>query len=390
MNRTIILIIFVLSVTTHALDQFQSEFIFPLQNKHVHSSSIVQLPNGDFLACWFYGSGERTANDVKVMGARLKKGASTWSPVFEMADTYNLPDCNPVLFVDRNKKLWMFWVAVQAARWERSVLKYRTSVNYMNEGTPEWNWQDVILLQPGKAFEEEVRAKMEELNRDSGMWAEYALPYQRLILEAAQDPVKRQTGWMTRTHPIQLREGRILVPLYSDGFNICLMAISDDDGITWRASKPIVGFAPIQPSVVEKADGTLVAYMRDSGDAPGRALIATSADRGESWSAAVDSDIPNPGSSLEVIALKNGSWVMVFNDTENGRHQLAIALSQDEGETWPWKKYLARSDPGKGSYAYPSVIQADDGKIHVTFSWRTSETQKSIRHAVVTEDWIKQ
>ncbi|MEZ4905823.1 MAG: hypothetical protein R2822_30680 [Spirosomataceae bacterium] len=42
--------------------------IFPNQEKHVHGSSLVQLPNGDFLAAWFYGSGERTEDDVKIMG----------------------------------------------------------------------------------------------------------------------------------------------------------------------------------------------------------------------------------------------------------------------------------------------------------------------------------
>ena len=48
--------------------------IFPMQSKHVHSSSIVELPNGDLLSCWFEGTGERKANDVKIMGSRLKKG----------------------------------------------------------------------------------------------------------------------------------------------------------------------------------------------------------------------------------------------------------------------------------------------------------------------------
>ncbi len=36
--------------------------IFPGQAKHVHGSSFVSLPNGDFLALWFYGSGERTVH----------------------------------------------------------------------------------------------------------------------------------------------------------------------------------------------------------------------------------------------------------------------------------------------------------------------------------------
>ncbi|MDX2444945.1 MAG: hypothetical protein QNK30_14205, partial [Bacteroidales bacterium] len=36
---------------------YSSELIFPVQNLHVHSSSIVELPNGDLLSCWFEGSG---------------------------------------------------------------------------------------------------------------------------------------------------------------------------------------------------------------------------------------------------------------------------------------------------------------------------------------------
>ena len=30
---------------------FQSELIFPQQQQHAHSSSIVELPNGDLLTC---------------------------------------------------------------------------------------------------------------------------------------------------------------------------------------------------------------------------------------------------------------------------------------------------------------------------------------------------
>ena len=50
----------------------ESELIFPLGTLHSHSSSIVQLPNGDFYACWYKGSGERTADDVKVEASLLR------------------------------------------------------------------------------------------------------------------------------------------------------------------------------------------------------------------------------------------------------------------------------------------------------------------------------
>src|SRR5213080_3079625 len=71
-----------------------SELLFPLEHWHNHGSCIVECPNGDLLVCWFHGSGERTADDVKVEGARLKKGATQWSPRFTMADTPGYPDTN--------------------------------------------------------------------------------------------------------------------------------------------------------------------------------------------------------------------------------------------------------------------------------------------------------
>jgi len=65
------------------------EFIFAPQGEHSHGSSIVALPNGDFLAVWFQGSGKRTADDVRIMGARLEKGKKDWSKPFVAADTPN-------------------------------------------------------------------------------------------------------------------------------------------------------------------------------------------------------------------------------------------------------------------------------------------------------------
>ena len=101
--------------------------IFPLQQNHVHGSSIVSLPTGDLLTAWFEGSGERKADDVRIMGARLRKKDSRWGEPFLLADTPNIPDCNPVLFLNQEGKLFLVWIAVQANRWEQSILRFRTS-----------------------------------------------------------------------------------------------------------------------------------------------------------------------------------------------------------------------------------------------------------------------
>jgi predicted neuraminidase len=364
----------------------ESRLIFPLQEKHVHSSSIVELPGGDLLCCWFEGSGERWANDVLINGSRLRKGEAQWSKPFLMADSPGQPDCNPILFLNKSGKLFLVWIVVKANRWETSLLKARTTTDYDNEGSPDWEWQDIILLKPGVEFEKRVKAQFEEYGREDLTWAGYARPYQEMLAEAAKDPKKRETGWMTRTHPVILDNGNILLPLYSDGFNFGLIAISEDEGETWKNGLPIVGRGLNQPSLVECNDGTIHAYMRDDGDEPGRILISHSDDGGYSWTYAKKTDIPNPGASIEVIKLNSGNWMLVYNDVDDGRYSMAAAISDDEGKSWKWKRNLENQEGG--SFSYPSVIQAEDGKIHITFSYHLPGNRKSIKHMIFEEKWI--
>ncbi len=369
-------------------DLYSFEYVFPFQDLHVHSSSIVELPDGDLLCCWFEGSGERTANDVVIMGARLSDGGSEWSKPFIMADTPGHPDCNPVLFVASDKRLHLFWIVVQANKWESSILKWRVSSNYMNGLAPEWDWQDVILLKPGEEFATTINEKFKESGKPGLAWAEYSPRYENQITNAAKEPKKRETGWMTRTHPVQLASGRILLPLYSDGFNLSLIAISDDNAETWTPSLPIVGRGNVQPSIVLKADGSLVAFMRNNGDMPSRIMTSISTDSGYEWSAAKTINLPNPGSSVEAIALSNGDWLLTYNDTENGRHSLAVSLSDDEGKTWKWTRHLEKEKKGIGSFAYPSVIQSEDDLIHISYSYHL-KNKKTIKHVTFSTDWVK-
>ena len=367
---------------------FRSKLLFPLQDKHVHSSSIVETPNGDLLACWFHGSGERTAPDVVIQGARLRKDAKVWSPVFPMADTPDVPDCNPVLYIDPQGELWLIWIAVPANRWEDSILRYRKARQYQEEGPPKWYWQDLLLLKPGQEFVTTLERAFALMPSPPG-YGERAAKVQREILDMAGNMSLRQRGWMTRANPIELPSGRILLPLYSDGFMLGLMAISDDGMKSWRTSSPIPGLGLNQPSVVRRKDGTLLAYMRDEGPPPKRVLLSTSEDDGETWSTAVDLDIPNPNSSLVVIALEDGRWVMAYNDTERGRHRLVLALSDDEGETWRWKRYLEEAD--EGAFHYPFLIQDRDGVLHVSYTYQPGRrAKKSIKHVALEAEWIMQ
>lgn len=391
MNRLLLVCLQVILSFTELLAQpeikkppiISETLIFPQQDKHVHGSSIVSLPNGDFLATWFQGSGERTADDVRIMGARLKKGEYQWSFPFLMADTKNIPDCNPVLFLNSKGKLFLVWVAVEANRWEYSILRFRTSIDYLNAGAPVWNWQDNILLKPGDKFATETEKNFKLLPKAELAWSEFAPSYDEMIIEASKDLRKRSIGWMTRIKPLQVGEGKILLPLYSDGYNFSIVAISEDDGDSWRPSLPIISRGGIQPALVRKKDGSITAYLRDNGDAPNRVQISESKDMGESWSVAVKSAIPNSGSSVELLVLKDGKWAFIGNDLEAGRFRLSMYFSIDEGKSWKYKTVLEEVLPGKGGFSYPSLIETADGILHITYSFLTENKGESIKYVEV-------
>ena len=424
---------------TAALDAgqaYQALEIFPPVSEHVHGSTIVELPNGDLLTAWFQGSGERWADDVRIMGARRKAGAAAWSVPFLMADTPAFPDINPILFLDARDRLWLMWYTVIANQWETSLLKYRISENCRRQpGAPVWAWQDVLHVKPGdlaergiqpgdrfvKSVERQVDAYRQYMKETlyaaepikatayAALWKTWK---ERLLSKARGEdmmrkgrlrtadgestekelgyPYFRRMGWQTKNKAVLIDGKRIIVPLYSDGFSFSLMAITDDNGATWQFSDPLVGPGNIQPSIAVKPDGTLVAYMRDNGPPPQRLHVSESKDKGATWSLVRDSELPNPGSGADIVTLRNGHWILAYNDTEDGRHSLAVSLSTDEGKTWSHTRHLERGEPdGPLSAAYPSIVQARDGSLHVVYSFRQRERGKTIKHVCFTEDWLQ-
>ncbi len=447
MKTSLLLIAGILFFSTYRLEaqysrridesaSIQKKDIFPLQSQHVHGSTLVELSNGDILIAWFQGSGERQADDVAIMGARWTPGDANWSKPFIMADYHELPDVNPVLYIDPADRLWLIWYTVLANQWETAILKYRISDDYLSPGPPRWAWQEDIHLKPGRRTERGIQPddpfvvsltkQIEELEKylsasdmlqqlpeeqQQDMMEQYRDRTQELIAQAkGKDmmargyvltdenrerqqmgyPRFRRMGWQTRNKPFIVDNRRMLLPLYSDGFDFSLMAITDDWGKTWTTSKPIFGLGSVQPAMLEKTDGAIVAYMRDNGPPPQRLLMSTSTDKGITWSVAKDSEIPNPGSAADVVELSDGTWLMVHNDTEDERYSLAVTISQNEGKNWATVAHIEQSEPGTGRYHYPAVIEGKDGKIHVSYSYHINHENgqaKNIRHAWFKPFW---
>ena len=366
--------------------------IFEAEAKHNHASCIVETPRGDLLAAWYSGTGERTADDVVIQAAWLAKGADAWSPRFQTADTPGYPDCNPGLLAAPDGRVWMFWPTILDHRWEGALLKF--AVADPSQGPPgpiRWETSNVLHVtpEPGK-IEKAVAASIDRLTAEER--SKYAKELEPLRQRSAE-LIYQRLGWMPRVRGIVLPSGRWIMPLYCDTFSISLMAYSDDQGKTWKAGDATVGFGAIQPSLVPKKDGSLVAFFRDNG--PHKKIrTATSRDEGATWTDVVDTPLPNPGAGIEAIRLASGAWALVYNDLPRGRHSLAVSLSDDEGATWPITRHVERAEPGS-SFHYPSMTQGRDGKIQLTYTYSLglgggTARRSTIMHATFDEAWVRQ
>lgn len=375
---------------------FSAEQIFPVNPKQTHAPGIVECSNGDLLASWYLGS-EGAEGDASIHGARKKKGESKWSDPFPLVDRKGFGDCNTCMMIDSQKRLWLFWPTIIGKSWESSLMNYAISTDYEKEGPPKWDRIEIMLLKPAD-FKEDVLALLGDRKlkppRDASVFGEDP---QR---EKLNDPLYQRLGWAPRCKPTVLPSGRIILPLYSDTWGISIMSISDDAGKSWYASKPLIGFGNIQPSVLRRKDGSLIAYMRENG---GRRHIRTSesTDEGITWSPVGESELPNFGSGIDAVRLANGNWAMIYND--KGRVSLVVSISEDEGKTWKYTRHLELHE--KGRYHYPAIIQGHDGTIHAIYSTFIAPApgtvepdkngkipefvDKGIKHAAFTEAWIK-
>jgi predicted neuraminidase len=363
----------------------EAELVFPLHDKHNHAPGIVECPNGDLLVSWYRGSGERRSDDVAVFGARRAKGSTQWSDAFLMADRPGFPDCNTAMMVDGRGRLWLFWPTIIANTWESCITNFRVSSDFAGNGAPKWEREGLVLLKPDDFRDEAIKLLDEWLAASKRPLSDAAKKGLDEARNRLGDKLYQRLGWQPRCKPTVLPSGRILLPLYSDTFSFSIMAVSDDQGETWYASKPLMGFGNIQPAVLRRNDGALVAYMRENGPRD-RIRVSESSDDGLTWGPVGVTELLNPGSGLDGVRLANGHWLLVYNDTTSGRNSLAVSISDDEGRTWKWTRHLEKHD--QGSYHYPAVIQGRDGTIHAVYSYFVTEG-KSMKHAAFDEEWVR-
>jgi predicted neuraminidase len=209
--------------------------------------------------------------------------------------------------------------------------------------------------------------------------------------------LSNEPGTMVRSKPIVLSDGHYLLPAYHETGHDQELVGADSVSTFFRFDPKARAWTEtgrirspkgnIQPSPVEVEPGHVIAFCRRGGDydpmTVGYIVRAESLDGGKTWTEGKDSEFPNPNAAVEALKLRSGKILLIYNDSFNRRTPLTVAVSTDNGKTFPVKKNIAE---GKNDYGYPVAFQARDGKIHVVF---TSERRKVVNHAVFDEDWIK-
>jgi len=205
-----------------------------------------------------------------------------------------------------------------------------------------------------------------------------------------------ERGMMVRGAPIVLPGGDYLLPIYHEVGDDPELVAKDCTSLflryavrdgRWSETNRIRSRkGNIQPAPAQITNDHLVCYCRRGGDynptTDGWLVRSESRDGGKTWSEGADSKFPNPNAAVDLLRLRNGHLLLVYNDSMNERTPLTVAISADGDNTYPSKRNIS---VGPFDYAYPFAIQAVDGKIHIVY---TSHERTVIEHAVFEESAV--
>lgn len=302
----------------------------PARYPYNHAASIVQAPNGDLLVAWGAGSRELGSDTLILLSRRASDGE--WTDPLIVADKPDFADANPVLFVDDAAVIRLMYVEMFGDSFCLGKTQSKTSV-------------------------------------DNGLtWSDAA-------------PLLDAFCTMLRGRPIITADGLWLLPAYDQALYQSQFWTSQDRGATWHPGPKLFTIpANLQPAVVQLADASLFALMRN-GSNSGQMLDARADACANNWTVQTRQDLPNPNSGIELIRLDNGDLVAIYNDSRTDRTPLVAALSSDGGHTWTRPRPIAEGLP---QVSYPSAIQDSSGTIHVVFSYHLER----IEHAAFNRAWL--
>ncbi len=330
----------------------------PIIGKRSHAANLLSLPNGDLLCFWF--TGREGSSGVSIAMSRLGLGSSQWSSPVILAQHPGWSDQNPVPFRAPNGKLWLFHTSQQAGKGQTTAIVYDLTSNDQGH---TWTIPKILFSEQGTFIRQHL--------------------------------VVFHHAWLFPTY--HSASFGITTNAQND---VSVVRISKDNGKTWSGCEVPGSGGLVQMNIVKLSGDQLVAFFRSR---YADWIYKSRSTDGCHWRTPVATQLPNNNASIQAVRLKDGHLVMAFNNAQAAttrgkpraaaRKILSVALSEDEGKTWPWVRDVQNGDepptsrPGEDSeYSYPSVTQSPNGMVQLAFTFR----RETIKYMTFDEHWIEQ
>ena len=321
----------------------------PCGVKRVHAPSIVMISPRTLQAVW-YGGTREGAKDVSIFGSVYSTRNLSWSPAEVLVDRSGTMEKlgryikklgNPAIAKDHNI-LSLFFVSVAAGGWSGSSINYQRS----EDGGKTWPTYGRLVTSPFFNISTLVRA-----------------------------------------NPITLSNGAVGIPAYHElagKFSEYLFLspggkILDKSRISW-------GRSTLQPTLIALDGSNVVAYMRNAALHPRKIASANSHDSGRSWGKQHYLSLPNSDASVAAIKDNQGRLLLALNNSIEGRRDMSLAVSMDNGASWMVVNRFDFSEEKDAEFSYPSLIYASDGTYHLVYTWH----RKRIKHVSFNQAWLDQ
>lgn len=380
----------------------------PAPTVQSHAANLLTLPDGRLGCVWFGGTQEGVP-DISIWFSALEPGSSQWSAAEQLSDDATRSEQNPILF---------------------------TTPDFSGQGTALW-----LLYTAQKAGNQDTAEVRRRISTDSGRtWG----PVETLF------PANETGGVFVRQLPVVLPSGRWIIPIFRcittpgekwvGNSDDSAVMISDDGGATWSEHVLPGSLGCVHMNIQPLADGSLLALFRSRW--ADFIYESRSTDDGTTWSEPAPTELPNNNSSIQFTALADGRLALVYNHSqadasterrlslydeidddglaaEQGqvtepvvtaagnseerrafwgtpRSPMTLAISEDDGRTWPIRRNL---DVGDGyclsnnsrdglnrEYSYPSIHQGPDGALNIAYTY----FRQAIKYVRVDPQWAYQ
>ena len=323
------------------------------RTREFHAASAFYSESTDELHAYWYGGTREGASDVCIYTSIFY--AEAWSasrqvicPDKVQADTWRFTRKvgNAVPYLWPDGEIWLFFVSVSVGGWGGS------SINMITSGDMGKTWSPVRKLVTSPFMNISTLVRGDIISYDD---------------QTIGIPVYHESAGKFGELLRMNRKGHILAKT--------------------RLSH---GAYSLQPVIVPLDRKKATGFMRYSGASPERILQFGTEDGGKNWSEPEKMKLPNPNSAVASLALNEKEMLLVFNDTPEGRIDMTLAYSKDEGSNWQIFHLLEFAAVSMKvhhpQYSYPIILQGNNDDIHVLYTYN----RESIKHVYFNTAWIRE